>query len=178
MAARPHDRSTASGRRRPAATSDPNRENYYQLLNLPYSATPGQITRAYREAIKKSHPDRVPPEYRAQAEDICKDLNAAYKTLNDPAARVAYDRRIRPQEIQDQIMRRYVSTGGSPVTGQADPYASNLKREAGPAERKDRRRSERSALWSLLSAFLVITLGLIGLILAFGLVSFVIQQVF
>lgn len=177
MAARPHDRSTSSGRRqRPA--SDPNRGNYYQLLNIPYSATSAQITQAYREAIKKSHPDRVPPEYRAQAEDICKDLNAAYKTLGDPAARLAYDRRVRPQEIQDQIMRRYVSTGGTPATGQADPFASNLRRGTSPAERKDRRRSERSALWSLLSAFLVITLGLIGLILAFGLVSFVIQQIF
>ena len=177
MAARAHDRSTSGGRRQPPA-SDPNRENYYQLLNIPYSASPAQITRAYREAIKKSHPDRVAPEYRAQAEDICKDLNAAYKTLSDPTARVAYDRRIRPQEIQDQIMRRYVSSGGPPTAGAADPFASHLRRETGPAERQDRRRSERSALWSLLSAFLIITLGLIGLILVFALVSFVIQQVF
>jgi DnaJ-class molecular chaperone len=177
MAARPHDRTTASGRRRSPSTSDPDRENYYQLLNIPYSATPAQITRAYREAIKKSHPDRVRPEFRAQAEDICKDLNAAYKTLRDPTARVAYDRRIRPQEVQDQIMRRYVSTGGMPAGDMVDPYARNLRREAGPAEKKDRRKSERSALWSLLAAFLVIALGLIGLILAFGLASFVVRQI-
>jgi DnaJ-class molecular chaperone len=179
MAARPHDRSASSGNRQARSSTDPNRENYYQLLNIPYSANPAQITRAYREAIKRSHPDRVRPEFRAQAEDICKDLNAAYKTLKDPVSRLAYDKRIRPQEIQDQLMRRYVSTGGMPGGGAPiDRHASNLRREAGPAETRDRRRSERSALWSLLSAFLVIALGLIGLILAFGLVSFVVQQLF
>lgn len=178
MAARPHDRTTSGGNRQaPPRSTNPDQSNYYQLLNIAYGATPAQITRAYREAIKRSHPDRVRPEFRAAAEDICKDLNAAYRTLSDPAARLAYDRKVRPQEIQDQLMRRYVA-GGPPPGVAADPYASKLRREPGPAERRDRQRSERSALWSLFAAFLVITLGLIGLILAFGLVSFVVQQIF
>lgn len=156
--------------------TNPDQETYYQLLNVPVGATAGQITHAYRQAIKRSHPDRVRPEFRAQAEDICKDLNAAYLTLHDPVKRLAYDRSIRPQEIQDQIMRRYVSTGGPPTGTTRDPYADSLRRQPGANERKDRVRSERSAMWSLLSAFLVIALGLIGLILTFALISFVAHQ--
>lgn len=156
--------------------TSPDQETYYQLLNVPVSATAGQITYAYREAIKRSHPDRVRPEFRAQAEDISKDLNAAYKTLNDPVKRMAYDRTIRPQEIQDQIMRRYVSSGGPPTGTVGDPYADSLRRQPGPSEHKERIRSERSAMWSLLSAFLVIALAIIMFILVFALLSFVARQ--
>ncbi len=179
MAARPNDRTNRAGNQQSTARPpDPDRDNHYQLLNVPYSASAAEITRSYRETIKRFHPDRVRADQRAAAEDLCKDLNEAYRVLSNPVSRVAYDRTIRAQEVQDQIMKRYVGGFAGPAAGGIDPYASKLKRQPTLAEKRDHRRSERSALISLLSVFLVITLGVIGLILVGGLVSFLFRQVF
>ena len=161
-----------------APKGDVDQESYYDLLGVPLTATTAQITTAYRTAMKRAHPDRVKPEYRAAAEELSKDLNRAFRTLANPAERLQYDRSIRAQESQDQIMRRYVGGFSGPATGGHDPYASNLRRQASPAERRDHRRSERSAVVTLLSVFLVVTLGAIGLLLIGGLLSFVWGQFF
>jgi curved DNA-binding protein CbpA len=164
----PHDR----------ARVDPDQENYYRLLGVPYSATSAQITKAYREAMKRFHPDRVRPEQRQAAEDLSKDLNRAYKTLSNPTDRLTYDRSIRHQEVQDQLMQRYVGGFAGPGLESADPHASRLRRDITPAEQNDRRRSERSAMVTLFSVFVVVTLGAIGLILIGGLVSFLWGELF
>lgn len=154
---------------------DPDAANLYELLGVKFEATSADITRAYREAMKRFHPDRVPPEYRPAAESICKDLNRAYSTLSNPVKRVAYDRTIRREVAQDQIMRRYTGMGGPPPTPQ---HAPGLKREPSEFERKEHRHSERSAIVSLFAIFVIVTLGAIALILAAGLISFVIREVF
>ena len=151
----------------------PDRETYYELLGVPYTATSAEITRAYRAAMKRAHPDKVRPELRPAAENLSKDLNRAYRTLSNSVERVAYDRSIRAQEAQDQIMRRYAGGFTGPGNGGIDPYASSLRREPSPSERLEHRKSERSAWVSLVSIFLVLTLGTIGLILIGGLASFV-----
>ncbi len=170
--------SSAHGTRGRGSGNDPDHENFYQLLGVSYSATSAEITKSYRESMKRFHPDRVQPEYRQSAENLTKDLNRAYRTLSNPIERVAYDKSIRGQEIQDQIMQRYVGGFAGPGVGGHDPYGSHLKRDITAAEKKDHRRSERSAMVSLLSVFLVVTLGGIGLILIGGLVSFLLRQIF
>jgi DnaJ-class molecular chaperone len=179
VAARPNQGSARGPSQHAASTApDPNQENYYQLLGVPYTATAAEITASYRQSMKRFHPDRVRPEHRAAAENLTKDINRAYRTLSNPTERLAYDRSIRPTEVQDQIMQRYVGGFGGPGMGGQDPYGSRLKRDITSAERKDHRRSERSAVITLLSVFLVVALGAIGLILLGGLVSFAIEQVF
>ncbi len=64
---------------------EPERENYYRLLNVDVTASTAEITLAYRVAIKRAHPDRALPELRAAQEEISKDLNRAYSTLANPA---------------------------------------------------------------------------------------------
>lgn len=155
-----------------------DQENFYQLLSVPYTASATDITRAYREAMKRFHPDRVRGDQRLAAEELCKDINRAYKTLSNPVERLAYDRTVREQEVQDQIMHRYVGGFAGPDVGGVAPFAPTLKRELTPEERADRQRSERSAMISLLSICLVVALGGIGLILVAALVSYVVQQVF
>lgn len=178
MAARPNPGSANGAHQRSSKIPDPDRENLYQLLSVPYTASAADITKSYRDAMKRFHPDRVRPEHRQAAEELSKDLNRAYKTLSNPIDRLAYDKSIRKVELQDQIMQRYTGEFGGPRYAQQDPHASRLKRELTDAERRDYRRSERSAFVSLFSVFLVVALGGIGLILVGGLLSFLFQQIF
>ena len=150
------------------------KETYYRLLNVEPEATASDITRAYREAIKRAHPDRALPEFRAQAEDITKDLNRAYATLSDPAKRRMYDRSIMQQRVQEGIMNRYVAGMSGPAAG-GDPFASHLKREMTLNELRERRKSDRGAMVSLFSAFMVLLLGGIGLLLIFALVGWIVS---
>ncbi|MGB3304600.1 MAG: J domain-containing protein [Thermomicrobiales bacterium] len=162
----------------PAGSSAAAEETYYQLLDVPFTATKAEITAAYRRAMRSAHPDRVPPHRREAAESLSKALNAAYATLSNPAKRRAYDETIRPQVVQEQIMKRYVGGFAGPAAGGGDPFAQGLKRNLTGAEKRDRRRSERSAIISVLSVFLVVSIGAIGLLILFALVSLVMTRVF
>ena len=158
--------------------ADVDAENYYQLLGVRFSATGAEITRAYRQAMKRSHPDRVHPERREAAEELSKLLNRAYATLADPIARQAYDRTVRAQEVQDQLMRRYVGGFGGPGIGGVDPFAQAMKREMSAAERADQRRADRSAMLSLVLVFVVATAVVIALILLWAIVSALLSLIF
>ena len=154
--------------------ADTGQENYYRLLNVASTATTAEITRAYRVAIKKAHPDRALPEFRSAQEEITKDLNRAYSTLADPVKRRAYDRTIKSSQIQDQIMNRYVGGLGSSA---ADPFAKNLKRAMSLREERERRRSDRSAMYSVLSSFLVLLIGAIGLLILFAIGTYLVSLI-
>lgn len=110
-------------------------------------ATHADITRAYRKAMKQAHPDRQPAGRRAEAEAYARRLNAAYAVLSDPLQRVAYDRTIRQQVIQDQIMRRYV--GGFDGFGVSGQPVTRPRHEPTEAERRERLQADRKA-WTLL----------------------------
>jgi DnaJ-class molecular chaperone len=152
---------------------DVDAETYYQVLNVSMTASRAEITSAYRQAMRQWHPDRVAPQRREAAEATAKTINAAYATLSDPAKRLAYDGTIRSQEVQDQVMKRYVGGFGGPGIGGQDPFALGLKREMTGAEKRDRQRSERSAIITVFSVFLVVSLGAIGLLILFALISWV-----
>ena len=156
------DRQTAAG-----ATAEPGRsattaESYYALLGLPVTATSAEITRAYRAAMKRVHPDR-----RAAAEDYAKALNHAYATLSKPMARQAYDRSIRAQTFQDEVMHRYV--GGfyvPPENGQNPmPADRHLRRDRTEAERREQSEADRGALLGMMLVFGSVTAGVVLLLL-------------
>ena len=155
----------------PAATSLTGGDNYYTLLNVPYDASTRDITKAYRQAMMRTHPDRVLPERRDAAEDLAKLLNRAYATLSNPTKRQVYDRSIRADVVQSEIMGRYVGGFAGPGMGGKMAAAHAPRRAMTESERRERRRSDRSAWISLFSAFTVITIALIGLLLLFALGS-------
>jgi hypothetical protein len=72
-------------------------------------------------------------------------------------------------------MNRYVSVM---TISAADPLAQQLKRTETSREREERRKSDRSALWSIFSAFLVLLLGGVGLVCVFALLSWAWRLVF
>jgi len=63
--------------------------DYYEILEIPRSASPDQIKTAYRRLAKRYHPDRNRND--KSAEGRFKELHQAYEVLNDPAKRRAYD---------------------------------------------------------------------------------------
>lgn len=71
-------------------------EDYYQTLELPRSASPGDIKHAYRRLARKHHPDFNPGD--PTAEDRMEDLNRAYEVLSDKGRREEYDRYNRQSE--------------------------------------------------------------------------------
>jgi curved DNA-binding protein len=64
--------------------------NYYDLLELPQSATTAEIKQAFRRLARTYHPDRNPGD--AQAEERFKLLSQAYEVLGDEERRDQYDR--------------------------------------------------------------------------------------
>jgi DnaJ-class molecular chaperone len=144
------------GRSPNGAGTDPDEEDHYTLLGVPFTANHAEITRAYRRAMKRAHPDRQRPERRAASEVLARRLNAAYTVLSDPLKRQAYDRTIRQQVIQDQIMRRYV--GGFQTFDTPGPSRAHLRREPTTAERRERAAADRQASLTLVYLAVGVTL--------------------
>jgi DnaJ-class molecular chaperone len=155
--------------------TETNQENYYRLLNVDSTATSAEITRAYRIAMKRAHPDHAHPTQRQAAEEITKELNRAYSVLSNPDRRQSYDRTIRRSAVQDQIMNRYVSGLGGPAATASDPFATHLRRPITEREKRERRMSDRSAMYSLFSVFVVLLIGGLGLLAMFAVISYLVS---
>jgi len=67
------------------------KRDYYEILGVRKGAAPEELKKAYRELALKSHPDRVPPEKKKEAEDKFKEISEAYGVLSDPQKRALYD---------------------------------------------------------------------------------------
>ena len=64
-------------------------ERYYRLLGVGPEATRAQLRRAYREAVKKCHPDLYQGHQKAEAERLFMEIADAYRTLYELAGRRA-----------------------------------------------------------------------------------------
>ena len=66
--------------------------NYYDELGVKTSATPKEITKAYKELVLRYHPDRHQGnDLEALAREKLKRINAAYEVLSNPQQRALYD---------------------------------------------------------------------------------------
>ena len=63
--------------------------NYYAVLGVSDQVDADTLKKAYREQVKKYHPDRQPDSI--QAEERFKELQEAYAVLKDPEKRDQYD---------------------------------------------------------------------------------------
>lgn len=153
-----------------SATPNTDPVNYYKLLGVSYSATTREITRAYRNAMKRSHPDKVPVAERAGAEEHAKLLNLAWRTLSKPNDRARYDQTLRQELVQEQIMSHYFGGMGMPG-GRDERFGESLRREQTEYEKKERKQTDRSAILTMLLVFAGATALVVCLIVAVAAVS-------
>lgn len=69
--------------------------NYYELLDLPATASSDEIKRAFRQQIARYHPDKVQhlgKEFQDMAAERAAELTEAYRILSDETRRAEYDR--------------------------------------------------------------------------------------
>src|SRR5690606_2193672 len=66
-----------------------SKRDYYEILEIPKSATPEEIKKAYRKMALKYHPDKNPGD--KQAEEKFKEAAEAYEVLSDPEKKQRYD---------------------------------------------------------------------------------------
>ena len=73
-------------------------KNYYELLNIPKTASYNEIKTAYRLLAKKYHPDKNPNS--PHTEELFKQISVAYDPLSSPAKKSRYDAILSYQEFQ------------------------------------------------------------------------------
>ncbi len=70
-------------------------KNYYELLELPPTASSDDIKKAFRQQIARYHPDKVQhlgKEFQEMAADRAAELTEAYRILSNETNRAEYDR--------------------------------------------------------------------------------------
>lgn len=66
------------------------KRDYYSVLEVPKTASPSDIKKAYRSLALKWHPDKN-PNNRHEAEEKFKEIAEAYAVLSDPQKKQHYD---------------------------------------------------------------------------------------
>ena len=65
------------------------KRDYYEVLEVPKTATAEEIKKAYRKKAIQYHPDKNPGD--KEAEEKFKEAAEAYEVLSDPQKRARYD---------------------------------------------------------------------------------------
>lgn len=137
-------------------------QNHYKLLDVPFSASRKDITAGYHKQMRQWHPDKFRGTDKTLAENYAKELNNAYSVLSDPKKREDYDRSLRVEAIQGQIMERYVAGSSNwNLDGRGPLPADAPRRPKTAQERREQRITDRNAFRAMIVAF--------GMLLVFGL---------
>jgi DnaJ-class molecular chaperone len=103
-------------------------KNPYQILGVSTNATTAQIKKAYREKARELHPDKRPDD--PNAEEVFKDVSAAYSLLSNDQTREQFDR----DEITMTGSRRKPSSRPSPKSPSKRPFDRFFRHRANRAE--------------------------------------------
>jgi len=76
-------------------------KNYYQVLDLPETASPDDIKKAYRKLAKEHHPDKSP-----ETDERFRGIKEAYDTLKDIEKRILYNKKLNPAKVHPARIRK------------------------------------------------------------------------
>lgn len=148
--------------------------DYYAILQVEPTATRDEITRSYRQLMRRTHPDRFsdPDEQRAAGERA-KDINAAYAVLSRPETRADYDRAANERLAARTMQRRYTNPRSAKRSRQPTytQRRSATRRRATSTITPTQRSSYGKAIRQLIGAFFAFTVALV-LIIALVWVAF------
>ena len=121
----------------------------FQVLELPNTASQGEIRKQYLRLARVYHPDKVDASQKAQAEDKFRQISVAYETLTQPDGGNSSSSGYNPQYSQahadpfamfDQLFAQMTSGffndpffGGGSSRG--DPFANDPFFSAAPSRR-------------------------------------------
>jgi molecular chaperone DnaJ len=90
--------------------------DYYVTLGVPRTETTAGIRSAFRDQVKRHHPDRS----GAEGGEAFREVVEAYRVLSDPTLRDRYDERLRRQETarEEVVVRR---ASAEPLTREPIP---------------------------------------------------------
>ena len=116
--------------------------DYYELLGVPRNAEAAEIEAAYFALAKRWHPDRIPKSLRdlqGKVTRIFAKMTEAQRTLADPEARQAYDKRLLEGESAESEQARVRQVLEAASAHQKAEIL--LKRNALPAAELEARRA-------------------------------------
>ncbi|KAI8338421.1 hypothetical protein BC941DRAFT_422875 [Chlamydoabsidia padenii] len=94
------------------------RRDYYKILGVSHDADTRAIKKAYRQLAYETHPDRVDPDQKEEAEKRMAEINTAYEVLSNADMRQQYDNGLDPFDPESQ------NGGGSGFhQSQGNPFA-------------------------------------------------------
>jgi len=106
------------------------KESYYDILGVRENATQEEIKKAYRELVRKYHPDKFTGAARELAEEKLKQINEAYEVLSDPQKRAQYDSMFNSQPSTDDNLASLLFSIGKYLEAQDWKRVSSLCEEA------------------------------------------------
>ena len=114
--------------------------NPFSMLGVSPTATPAEITHAYRRQLRDHHPDMRSQESNSAADEQLRQVLEAYALLRDPHQRTAYDRAHPVDRYTGPVSIRVTHNDPSPTSrgyGQ-DPCAGTPGTESLPNQRPQR----------------------------------------
>lgn len=94
-------------------------ESFYDLLEIPPNANQGEVKRAYREKIRRSHPDTCDEPY---AEKLTFALNRGMDVLDKQSERMLYNE-LGHKQYYHQMLSTSDSSNSAPI--QTEEYESS-----------------------------------------------------
>jgi curved DNA-binding protein CbpA len=93
------------------------KKNYYQILEVESDASDEKIREQYLFLTQAWHPDKFTrADQKARAEEMTRQIHAAYDVLRNPARRAEYDRKLQSSKKtgQEQLPRRQAQPPPAP----------------------------------------------------------------
>lgn len=151
-------------------------DNHYEVLGVPPTADLDTIKRAYRDKIRRFHPDRFAAERAAlqragdsaalralerrssEAQRQTQRINASYAILSDKERRQQYDRQLAAQRATSTAATYNRATQEPRTTQKTRPHSAR------PSSRPAQPAKESAAPWAWIAGLVVILLLVFGFI--------------